>query len=334
MNHPKTSPKYAARLNAFKSLANNRGILGMIEAAGLVDGMDAADLNFPDHISSTEEKDIIKALNDNGLKLNGLAMRYYSEPAFALGAFTNPDKLIRQKAIDLTKRGIDTLRRMSGDVMTLWMGQDGFDYPMQADYSSMWENTVDALDQVTAHDPNCKVAIEYKPNEPRANALLHNMATTLLAIREIGADNIGVTIDFAHILYAGEMPAFSAFLANRYSKIFGIHLNDGYGKRDDGLMAGTINPVATVELFIQLKKLNYEGVIYFDTFPDHSGLNPIEESYKNPNFDSCLDRICDSPVNSCCLTPMDDWPIIFSILFFSLAFLLTLIFESQYFLQS
>ena len=201
MNHPKTSPKYAARLNAFKSLAKNRGILGMIEAAGLVDGMDAADLNFPDHISSTEEKDIIKALNDNGLKLNGLAMRYYSEPAFALGAFTNPDKLIRQKAIDLTKRGIDTLRRMSGDVMTLWMGQDGFDYPMQADYSSMWENTVDALDQVTAHDPNCKVAIEYKPNEPRANALLNNMATTLLAIREIGADNIGVTIDFAHILY-------------------------------------------------------------------------------------------------------------------------------------
>ena len=180
MNHPKASPKYAARLNAFKSLANNRGILGMIEAAGLVDGMDAADLNFPDHISSTEEKDIIKALNDNGLKLNGLAMRYYSEPAFALGAFTNPDKLIRQKAIDLTKRGIDTLRRMRGDVMTLWMGQDGFDYPMQADYSSMWENTVDALDQVTAHDPNCKVAIEYKPNEPRANALLHNMATTLL----------------------------------------------------------------------------------------------------------------------------------------------------------
>ena len=119
------------------------------------------------------------------------------------------------------------------------------------------------------------------------------MATTLLAIREVGADNIGVTIDFAHILYAGEMPAFSAFLANRYSKIFGIHLNDGYGKRDDGLMAGTINPVATVELFIQLKKLNYEGVIYFDTFPDHSGLNPIEESNTNILIVNRLKKIAD-----------------------------------------
>ena len=137
MKNQNKNPKYAARLNAFKSVANNRGILGMIEAAGLVNGMDAADLNFPDHLSANEEKDIIKALNDNGLKLNGLAMRYYSEPAFALGAFTNPDKLIRQKAIDLTKRGIDALERMNGDVMTLWMGQDGFDYPMQGNYLSL-----------------------------------------------------------------------------------------------------------------------------------------------------------------------------------------------------
>ena len=106
MKNQNKNPKYAARLNAFKSVAKDRGILGMIEAAGLVNGMDAADLNFPDHLSANEEKDIIKALNDNGLKLNGLAMRYYSEPAFALGAFTNPDKLIRQKAIDLTKRGM------------------------------------------------------------------------------------------------------------------------------------------------------------------------------------------------------------------------------------
>ena len=142
MKNQNKNPKYAARLNAFKSVAKDRGILGMIEAAGLVNGMDAADLNFPDHLSANEEKDIIKALNDNGLKLNGLAMRYYSEPAFALGAFTNPDKLIRQKAIDLTKRGIDALERMNGDVMTLWMGQDGFDYPMQGNYSSMWDNTV------------------------------------------------------------------------------------------------------------------------------------------------------------------------------------------------
>ena len=46
-----------------------------------------------------------------GLDLNGFAMRYYSEPAFKLGAFTNPDAAIGRKAIDLIKRGLDAMRR-------------------------------------------------------------------------------------------------------------------------------------------------------------------------------------------------------------------------------
>jgi xylose isomerase len=60
-----------------------------------------------------------------------------------------------------------------------------------------------------------------------------------------------------------------------------VHLNDGYGKRDDGLMAGTVHPVQTVELFVELTRIGYDGVIYFDTFPDHSGLDPVEEARTN-----------------------------------------------------
>ena len=37
-------------------------------------------------------------------------MRYYTNPNFKLGAFTNPDKKVRQEAIDLTKKGIDAAR--------------------------------------------------------------------------------------------------------------------------------------------------------------------------------------------------------------------------------
>ena len=48
---------------------------------------------------------------DNGLGINGFAMRYYTNPAFKLGAFTNPDKKVRQEAIDLTKKGIDVCKR-------------------------------------------------------------------------------------------------------------------------------------------------------------------------------------------------------------------------------
>ena len=62
-------------------------------------------------------------------------MRYYSNPAFKIGAFTNPDPAVRREAIDLTKRGIDAARAAGANLMTLWLGQDGFDYAFQADYA-------------------------------------------------------------------------------------------------------------------------------------------------------------------------------------------------------
>ena len=95
-------------------------------------------------------------------------MRYYSNPAFKRGAFTNPDAAVRREAIDLTKRGIDAARAMGAPMMTLWLGQDGFDYAFQCDYPALWAEEIAGIAEVAAHDPNCMISIEYKPNEPRA----------------------------------------------------------------------------------------------------------------------------------------------------------------------
>lgn len=273
-------PRYAARLNAFKHQAQP-GIAGMIEAAGRVGGLDAADLNYPDHFAKHDPGQLSIMLGDAGMALNGLAMRYYTDPGFAIGAFTNPDPSVRRAAIDLTRRGIDALAEMGGRIMTLWMGQDGFDYAFQGNYGRMWDDTIAALAEVAGHNASVDIAIEYKPNEPRAYALMPDVATTLLAVKEAGLPNLGVTLDFAHVLYADEMPAHAAHLIHRHSRLLGVHLNDGYGKRDDGLMVGTVHAVQTVELFVELDRIGYDGVIYFDTFPDHSGLDPVEEARTN-----------------------------------------------------
>ncbi|WP_244520831.1 TIM barrel protein [Aliiruegeria lutimaris] len=253
----------------------------MIKAAGHVGGLTAADLNYPDHFAFHDGVALARLLAENGMALNGLAMRYYTDPGFAIGAFTNPNPATRRAAIDLTKQGIDTLAEMGGRLMTLWMGQDGFDYAFQADYARMWDDTVAAIADVADHNPAIDISIEYKPNEPRAFALMPDVATTLLALREVGRPNTGVTLDFAHVLYADEMPAHAAHLVSRHSRLLGVHLNDGYGKRDDGLMAGTVHAVQTVELFVELDRAGYDGVIYFDTFPDQSGLDPVEEARTN-----------------------------------------------------
>lgn len=286
-------PRYAARLNAFKAAvpSDRRTTPNLLALAARVEGLDAADLNYPDQVSAANADAVKDALDTHGLRLNGLAMRYYGDPAFAIGAFTNPDPSIRQKAIDQTREAIDICARLGADQLTLWMGQDGFDYAFQIDYARAWDDTIAAMAAAADHNPDIAIAIEYKPNEPRAYSLMPDIGTTLLAVRELNRPNVGVTLDFAHVLYADEMPAHAAYLVSRHSRILGVHLNDGYGKRDDGLMVGTVHPVATVELFVELERIGYDGVIYFDTFPDHSGLDPVQEARTNVLMAEKLRRV-------------------------------------------
>ena len=282
MSLTRNRPRYAARLNAFKGIINGRPDLeNLIGAAADVEGLDAADLNYPDHFDGYDNTAITSILNDAGMALNGVAVRFYSYPEFRLGAFTNPDPAIRRAALDVTKRAIDRTAELGGDLMTLWMGQDGFDYSFQVDYNRAWDDTVDGFREVAAHNPLVNISVEYKPSEPRAFALLPDVGSTLLAVKETGVDNIGVTIDFAHVLVADEMPAHAASMIGRYSQLLGVHLNDGYGNRDDGIMVGATHPVQTVELLVVLEQLGYDGVIYFDTFPDDGGLDPREECRTN-----------------------------------------------------
>jgi xylose isomerase len=281
--------KYAARLNSFKNngpkvqIGNPRlpGVFGLLSRAASVPGLNAVDLNFPDHLQGVELQEMRRHLSDFDLSVNGFAMRYYSDPGFKIGAFTNPDARLRRLAIDQTKRGVDQMLELGGSLMTLWMGQDGFDYSFQADYARLWDQTLEAISEVADHVPTCEISIEYKPNEPRSFALMPDIGTTLLAIAEMGRDNVGVTIDFAHVLYADEMPAYAVALAARKKKLFGVHLNDGYAKRDDGLMVGTVHPVQTMELIYVLEDIKYDRPIYFDTFPDTTGLDPVAECSAN-----------------------------------------------------
>ena len=281
--------RFATRLNSFATrpelawpeAARKPGTLALIQRAAEVSGLSGVDLNYPDHLHGHRPATLARQAGELGLALNGFAMRYYGDPAYRAGAFTHPDRAVRQRALDLTRAGIDALAEAGGALMTLWLGQDGFDHAFAADYAALWALEIDGIRAAAAHNPAVAISLEYKPNEPRAHALLGNIGSTLLAIREIGLPNLGVTLDFAHLLYAGENPACSAALAARHSRLLGVHLNDGYGGRDDGLMVGSVHTVQTIELLRQIRRDGYDGAIYFDTFPDTSGLDPVAECAAN-----------------------------------------------------
>jgi xylose isomerase len=281
--------KFAARLNSFGTrpemqwpgLTGKPNVLQLLQRAATVKGLTHVDLNFPNHFRDADARTRASQLEDVGLKLNGFAMRYYSEPEFKAGALTHPDAKVRQAAIDLAKRGLDALRECGASLMTFWPGQDGFEYPFHANYAKLWDLQVDGIRQLAEYAPDITFSLEYKPDEPRAFSVLNNAGTTLLAIKELGLKNLAMTLDFGHVLYAHEQPACTAALVSKHCSLAGLHLNDAYGHRDDGLMVGSVNTIRTIELLTQLVRDGYDGVFYFDTFPDAIGLDPVLETETN-----------------------------------------------------
>jgi len=228
-------------------------------------GAEYIDLNYPEHVKDIPAERMKEMLKNNDLKLNGLATRFRSK--YVNGELGNSDDQLSEDALKLCLDAIDYLKAVGGKTLTIWLGYDGFDYPFQIDYEKVWDKITKALKTITAYDPNIMISIEYKPYEERAYAFLDSVGTTSLMIREVGADNLGITLDLCHLYMKHENPAYSLTIVNRENKLCGVHLNDGYGVHDDGLMVGMVSPLRILEFLYYLKKYAYDGIVYFDTFP-------------------------------------------------------------------
>lgn len=274
-------PPVSSRLN---SMAARRDLwphgtdtLGKIRRAGTVRRLDAIDLNYPQHFLGHDIAAIEDAVASVGLGVSAINIRFEDE--FLAGAFTNPHPELRHKAIALTIEACAVARRFGATQVVVWPGQDGYEYPFQVDYAQLWQLTIEAFRAICDSAPDIEIAIEYKPIDPRRFYVLGDMGTTLLAISDIARQNVGVTMDFIHSLMAAENPAQSAQMAAMRGKLFGLHLNDGYGHADDGLMVGAIHPVQTMETLAVMRRYGYRGHVYFDTFPVRE--DPVAEAERN-----------------------------------------------------
>jgi len=285
--------KLATRLNSFRS---HRGVTIPIEMAiqkvSAVPGIDAIELNYPQHFPNDEPGSVIFEARRVGLDVTALNLRFDGQ-GFAEGAFTHPDEHRRREGIRVARNAVELAAGYGIGHVILWMGQDGFDYPFQAEYARLWEWEIEGFRAVASADPNILVSVEYKAADPRRTSLIRSMSDSLLAVSDVGLPNFGVTLDFCHALMAGEEPAMAAAQALSRGKLFGLHLNDGYGPADDGLMIGSIHLPQTLELLWELRRWEFDGTIYFDTFPER--IDPSGEAEANANairrLESVLDRI-------------------------------------------
>lgn len=276
---------FACRLNSFKARPElfsweygPGDTRDLIRRAATVAGLDSIVFNYPEHFGKSTIDQVRAAVAATHLAVRGINLRY-PEPQFAVGAFTHPDPDVRQAAIRLTCDAVDVCRALGAHHVMIWLGNDGYDYPFQMDYAQAWDWEVDGIRAVADYAPDMRISIEYKPAEPRRFSLLPDVGTTLLAIQACNRSNLGVALDFCHLLMAKENPATAAALCIRHNLLYGLHLNDGYGALDDGLMVGAVNLMQTVELLYHVCKSDYDDIIYFDTFPVRE--DPVQECAAN-----------------------------------------------------
>ena len=135
----------------------------------------------------TNSDDTVLAFDGNTYTTNHATVWRWRE-----GGLTNPDPALRRDCIELYKAAIPPARELGARYVKFWPGQDGYDYPFQADYEDLWKYSVDAVREVAASAPNIQFAIECKFKEPRTHMLFCNVATTLLAIEDMGVNNVGI----------------------------------------------------------------------------------------------------------------------------------------------
>jgi xylose isomerase len=250
-----------------------RTVLDAIELAGAVGDLSVLDLNWPFPPGGISTAEVKQALAKHDLRAIAVTPEFYTGK-FAKGGFTNPDPILREQAIELVAGAAEVGRELGVEYVKLWPGQDGYDYPFQADYTDLWDKSVGAVRELAQSFPDLKFAIEYKPREPRNRMVFSSVARTLLAIEDMGVDNVGVLLDFGHSLYGGETPAEAARMAIARDRLFAIDVNDNFRGWDDDMVVGSVHLLETFEFFHALRDAGWEGVWQLDQFPFRE--DPVE----------------------------------------------------------
>lgn len=270
-----TEPQYGAGLWHFAQFRDRYATDGYgppvttleaIDRAGEVGNLSVVDLNHPFNPADTDLDQLTERLAANGLRAVALTPEIYTR-TFCRGGFTNPDPQIRRAAIELVSDSADLARRLGCDYVKLWPGQDGWDYPFQADYRALWSMSVDAVRELAQRHPDLRFAIEYKPREPRNRMVFSSAARTLLAIEEMDVPNVGILLDFGHSLYGQESPAEAAQMIMARDRLYAIDVNDNFRGWDDDMVVGSVHLVETFEFFHALQAGGWSGVWQLDQFP-------------------------------------------------------------------
>ena len=240
----------------------------MIKQAAAISGLSGVELVGSWDITRENCDEMGDMLARSGLQCAAIIPDHFSQKRWGKGAFTSKDPGIRAQALDETLAAAEMARKLGCSLINLWPGQDGYDYPLQADYQKERRWIIEAVSKAAQAYPDIKFSLEYKVREPRTHSFMAGAADTLLVAKETGMANVGVTIDTGHALAGYENMAESAVILSDFGKkLFHMHFNDNYRSWDDDMIVGSVHCVEFLELLFWLNELQYDGWYSMDQYP-------------------------------------------------------------------
>ena len=258
-----------------------------------IDGVSGVELVGTWHVTDENMETLSRRTQEAGLSVVAIIPDHFGTPIWGRGAFTSPDPVVREAAYKEMLKMADAARILKCPTISIWNGQDGYDYPLQADYVAAHQWLAEGIKASALAMPDLKVALEYKPKEPRNHCFIPNVWSAVTMSQESGLANVGVTIDVGHSFEAYENASEAVAIAQSRGKLFHMHINDNYRLWDDDMICGSVHTVEFIELFYWLKRLGYEGHVSVDQYPyREDSKKAAEQSIRwMQAFDRASDRI-------------------------------------------
>ncbi|NIV30157.1 MAG: TIM barrel protein, partial [Anaerolineae bacterium] len=190
-----------------------------------------------------EAQAVRRKLSDYGLVAEFVAPRLWEHPMTIDGGYTANDARARAYALDRSKKAVDIANELDTNLMVLWLAREGTYLRESKDVVRATQQLLEAIDALLDYDPNLRIAIEPKPNEPMDMAFIPTMGHALaLGFQAQDSDRVGVLMESAHSILAGLDPADEIGFAMAFGKLWSVHLNDQNGlKFDQDRSFGSVN---------------------------------------------------------------------------------------------
>lgn len=243
-------------------------------------GLSAIDFVYGWDLTKNNVNEINEYLEKYNMKCCAVLPNVFGMKPFERGAISSRDPKVIEKVKNEIRDVIDVTKAIGGNLVNIWPGQDGYDYPFEDDYFRAWDTMIEVIREMADYDPSIKIGLEYKLKEPRVHCYVSTVGKTILLAQATERSNVGVFLDTGHAILAYENVAESFALTKYFgNRLFGVHINDARRDWDWDLNVGSVHLLDTMEWLYWVDKVGFDGYYTLDIWPARlDSLQSIKES--------------------------------------------------------